>query len=515
MNNSNHISLYSAGFNNVVVIPSSLTTLTSANSLNQPPNKQPDKSPDKQKIINEQASALHFIIKTDNVLVLEHFMAKYGISYQELANLCINHKNSYRLILKHCCLWDANKIIAKFIKNVKFNEIFAATNEDEHISTLMQFIYNINLFKEIFLICKIENINKLNKTGSNLLHLASHEGNIDMLEFLLSQDADINYKNSYNNTPLYVAIINGAITNANYLIEKGADLNIIYQNGESILMIALRYQLYDIAEKIIKSGADLTVIDTSGHTALSIAFNDEMHQALEASKQNSTNVENATNLTNSTNLTNLTNKVNLIIDMLIDYGCVLTNWGKIKFEHLTINWEENLSRLGIDANCCPLNVDKNTEMFINYINEVDDKGCNKLFDACRKNNEKVTRTLLRYGIDRNVVSNDKITPMYFAIHNMDKKQVKLLAESGEYLSKKRFRICSGFNTQNLLDEMLGPYKNKLYVCWMKCRLMLCASRYDVGSAVYQEALPRDVLRLILEFLIIGIYEDIFKLKNAN
>ena len=45
-----------------------------------------------------------------------------------------------------------------------------------------------------------------NNKGHTALHPAAHEGNIRIIEILLSHGADINVKDKINNTPLFYAM---------------------------------------------------------------------------------------------------------------------------------------------------------------------------------------------------------------------------------------------------------------------------------------------------------------------
>ncbi|ESO10300.1 hypothetical protein HELRODRAFT_186281 [Helobdella robusta] len=59
-------------------------------------------------------------------------------------------------------------------------------------------------------------------TGRYPLCMAADYGQIDIIEFLVSQNADINVKDRHGISPLLSAIYEGHINCVKYLIEKGA-----------------------------------------------------------------------------------------------------------------------------------------------------------------------------------------------------------------------------------------------------------------------------------------------------
>ncbi len=433
----------------------------------------------KQKLIDEHSLELHFVIKNDSVLLLENFMSVCKITYEDFMLLKVTHKNANQLLLLYCARKNAKKIIANFIKMVNINKMFATTNEIKNISTLILFIKNLTLFSKIFAVNKIENINQT-INGANLLHNACYKDNVPVLEFLLDQKADIDYKTDFNITPLYIAITHGALQNATFLITKGVNLDIIYQNGESILMIALRYEMEDIARQIIECGANLNIKDNKGDTALSIVFNKP--------------------------------KFDNIFKILVDRGVKIDNWDKFPLPKLLGKiGTENLSKL-IDTSDEP-------ELFTKYINTADSEGNTQLHLACKNHDEPLIKCLLKYGAERNAVNNWTKTPIHYVTgtHVKQLELTKLLIESGCIFRKAN--IKEHFKRDNFafkkIGDYLGEYRNKLYVCYKNCRLILCANKYDPNSALFAEKFPVDVLRLILSFFVISVYKDIILVKKIK
>lgn len=77
----------------------------------------------------------------------------------------------------------------------------------------------------MFLIMEGYDINlPINDHGATLLHLYVHEGNTEIVLFLLRHKANINAKNEKGNTPLHLAARQGYIDMVKLLVDNGADV---------------------------------------------------------------------------------------------------------------------------------------------------------------------------------------------------------------------------------------------------------------------------------------------------
>ena len=61
--------------------------------------------------------------------------------------------------------------------------------------------------------------------NENPLHLASLNGHMSVVEYLVNQKVDMNAKGKYDWTPLHYASYNGHLSVVEYLVNQKADIN--------------------------------------------------------------------------------------------------------------------------------------------------------------------------------------------------------------------------------------------------------------------------------------------------
>ncbi|KAJ8919026.1 hypothetical protein NQ315_016931 [Exocentrus adspersus] len=131
-----------------------------------------------------------------------------------------------------------------------------------------------NLKKVKYLVRQGNSININDSSGNTPLHVAVIKNNIEILDFLLSQDSiDLNLQNFCGETPLLLAIKEEKIDAAKKLIHAGANVNI--PNNEDVTPLHLSVTHPDLAHLLIRCGAFLDAIDYSGDTPLHDATAEE------------------------------------------------------------------------------------------------------------------------------------------------------------------------------------------------------------------------------------------------
>ena len=108
-----------------------------------------------------------------------------------------------------------------------------------------------------------EIINAQDGTGQSALLLASHNGNMDSVEFILKHGADVYLSSRDGNTPLIQASADGHISVVKKLIERGARLDASQKDGTNAAYRAAQNGHLDVLKLLIQIHPNF--IDIKGH----------------------------------------------------------------------------------------------------------------------------------------------------------------------------------------------------------------------------------------------------------
>ena len=96
------------------------------------------------------------------------------------------------------------------------------------------------------------NVNLVDFGGNTALHLASANGFIEMVKYLVNElHCDINAKNKSLSTPLSWAAFNGQKNVVEFLLEKGADFDVKNINGKKPSELAYDSGYYDVSDILL------------------------------------------------------------------------------------------------------------------------------------------------------------------------------------------------------------------------------------------------------------------------
>ncbi|MCX4165269.1 MULTISPECIES: ankyrin repeat domain-containing protein [Paraburkholderia] len=112
------------------------------------------------------------------------------------------------------------------------------------------------------------NIEIEDKAGENAMMLASLNGDINLVNLLISKDAEVNKKGW---APLHYAASNGNDDIVKLLLDHSAYVDAGSPNGTTPLMMAARANHVSTVKLLLDNGADLTVKNQLGLTALDFA----------------------------------------------------------------------------------------------------------------------------------------------------------------------------------------------------------------------------------------------------
>ena len=96
------------------------------------------------------------------------------------------------------------------------------------------------------------NVNLEDFGGNTALHLASANGFIEVVKYLVNElHCDVNAKNKSLSTPLSWAAFNGQKKVVEFLLEKGADFDIKNKNGKKPSELAYDCGYYDVSDILL------------------------------------------------------------------------------------------------------------------------------------------------------------------------------------------------------------------------------------------------------------------------
>lgn len=104
-------------------------------------------------------------------------------------------------------------------------------------------------------------INQRNKGGATALHIASREGNLDIVKILVENGANLNIADAEGYTPIMRAAIVGNAAVVEFLLSKGAKAGLINTLNESALIHAVQSKCNDCLNLIIDKGNLINTMD--------------------------------------------------------------------------------------------------------------------------------------------------------------------------------------------------------------------------------------------------------------
>eukprot|EP01039_Chlorochromonas_danica_P009385 gene9385-10365_t len=107
--------------------------------------------------------------------------------------------------------------------------------------------------------------------GKTALHLASHQGYLEVARLLLESGSNVDQVDTGNHTALHYAVHGCHKEVVELLIARSADVNAVGQGGKTALHLASHQGYLEVARLLLESGSNVDQVDTDKHTALHYA----------------------------------------------------------------------------------------------------------------------------------------------------------------------------------------------------------------------------------------------------
>lgn len=118
---------------------------------------------------------------------------------------------------------------------------------------------------------RVLKINTPNAVGETVLHIASREGYLNIVDYLKYEGAKLELVDNDGATPLHYASRFGHLDIVQFLDSLGADLEDVDEDGNTILHYASLYGHLPIVEYLVSKGANIEAVNKDGLKPIEIA----------------------------------------------------------------------------------------------------------------------------------------------------------------------------------------------------------------------------------------------------
>ncbi|CXI52726.1 ankyrin, putative [Plasmodium berghei] len=206
-------------------------------------------------------------------------VSKQEVSYPQIKNgdNCslpqINCKsyNKNKSIINIC----ENDEIRRIISNSSYGDSFTYSDLDAYMGEYMD---------------NIENVSSIAPFDLESIHLASNDGNIELIKYLLKSGIDINSKTKIRKyTALHICASKGDIKTVKFLVNNNADINALTYNNETALWFASISNHLNVCKYLLQNGA-LSYLNKKGDSALHAASTMGNYEVVKLLIDNSANI---------------------------------------------------------------------------------------------------------------------------------------------------------------------------------------------------------------------------------
>jgi ankyrin repeat protein len=275
------------------------------------------------------------------------------------------------------------------------------------------------------------------QTGSTPLHKAASQGQIAVVEFLLTNSANVNVKDSSGRTPLYAAVDGNQKEVVDLLIKAGADVNDRGPNpdpsghgGKMLLHLAAERAYKPIVESLLTAGANPNARSSRGFTPLHFAVASGFKGIVEALLAKGADP-------------------NVSTDYRVPMGNEQLTGTPLEFA--VIRNYPTIAELLLVHGADP--------------NQIDSNGDTALHFAASRERKDLMALLLKHGGKPNIMNRARETPLFNAVRANDTELVKALLvagadvdhrdQSGRTPLHNAAEAASNFDSSKVISLLLG------------------------------------------------------------
>ena len=177
--------------------------------------------------------------------------------------------NEVKTPIFHACYSNHPEIVKFLLSKGAKTQIFPQNNE----TIIHAACYNKNALPILELLSNLDiDFNSYDSDGNIPLHIASKNGDVLMIDFLLKHGCEIDADTINEETPFYVACYSGNFLNAQYLFKHGSNLKYTNKCGETPLIAACtNSDAHSLVSFLISNGLNVNEKDNACQSPLYIA----------------------------------------------------------------------------------------------------------------------------------------------------------------------------------------------------------------------------------------------------
>ncbi|WP_342262608.1 MULTISPECIES: ankyrin repeat domain-containing protein [unclassified Spiroplasma] len=233
--------------------------------------------------------------KLNERIIVSNFLSENNEELNKIFNKQSNWETNVKPKIKSIIENSQNKeyinllnVILQYLKNLfianQKEREFLQYNNNTSIPSVIRFINtdrNYNLIRSVIvqgnldllelIITKEPELINVNNNDLTFLQVAIANNKIDIVKWLLANanGANVNEEGKYDSTPLYTATFYGYLDIVKLLLEKGANVNARAKNVNIPLHVAIDRGYLDIVSLLLNNGANVNAKNNKGEPPLS------------------------------------------------------------------------------------------------------------------------------------------------------------------------------------------------------------------------------------------------------
>lgn len=261
-------------------------------------------------------------------------------------------------------------------------------------------------------------INYKNDNRSTYLHIASDNGNLDIVKFLISKGCNMYEVDNNGITALDTAVIYNNLNIVEFFISLGIPVEDSEEHSESALHMACAQGNLEMIKLLLKNGADINKLDENLNTVLHhAATNPDNCEVIQFLIDRGVDVD----AQNNKNVTPLFGA--MFYKSLENVKCLLENGANINNEDLDGNKVVHIAVLSGSVDILKILIKNNVDISLK-----NNRGFSPLYYAIKKRNIKMVKHLIKNGASTNNIDNRGTSAVQLANSVRDERIIKLLSE---------------------------------------------------------------------------------------